>query len=177
MIADLAVSGIGFRRYDKSNEVLVYGFVYGYKYWVQPNPSSNDMFRYFIAAIAEKDTSLLWSYIGYSNGFYRKLERQPLSDGQTQQKLLKLLSVMKKYRAIALTHFAATMVLTPISFALLFKYFHSTIFGMQFVDVLMPLMFLLWVSLGTNVFVSMRKVKKAGAQAMATIDSTKLSTQ
>ncbi len=177
MIADLAVSGICFSRYERANEVLVYGFVYGYKYWVQPNPSSDDQFRYFMQAVASKDTTSLWSYMGYSHGFYKKLQRQPVGDSQTHHALLSLVSVMKKYRVVVLAHFVVTMLLTLILFSVLFSSPYRIVYGIQITDVIMPTLLAVWVSLGINVFASMRLVRRNGASIMTEIDSAKLPVQ
>ncbi|MGD6850617.1 MAG: hypothetical protein ACQCN6_00990 [Candidatus Bathyarchaeia archaeon] len=175
MITQLAASGYYFDKYDKANDVLVYGFVYGYKYWVAPNPNADDYYRYFISAVASKDTTSLWNYTGYSHGIYKKLQRQQIGDSQTQQALLKLLNVMKKYRVIVLAHFLATMILTLVLFAVLFSSFDITVYGVEVPNIIMPSLMALWVSLGIDVFASMRIVKSKGAQIMATIDPTKLS--
>lgn len=175
MITQLAVSGFFFDKYDKANDVLVYGFVYGYKYWVAPNPSADDYYRYFLSAVASKDTSSLWSYMGYSHGIYKKLMKQQIGDSQTQQALLKLLNIMKKYRVIVLTHFVATMILSLVFFAVLFSSPYSIVYGVEITNIIMPSLMALWVSLGINVFGSMSLVKRSGAKIMATIDAAKLS--
>ncbi|MCW3999174.1 MAG: hypothetical protein NWE93_02935 [Candidatus Bathyarchaeota archaeon] len=174
MITQLAASGYLFDKYDRENNVLVYGFVYGFKYWVGPSSNVDDYVGYFLSAVASKDTASLWSCIGYSHGIYRKLQHKQIGDSQTQQALLKLLSTMKKYRVIALTHFVATLILTPVLFAVLFSSFDSTVFGVEMPNIIMPALMALWVSLGINVYASMHLVKKSGAQIMATIDSASL---
>jgi hypothetical protein len=176
LISLLAVSGWFYSKYEKTNSVHVFVFPYGFKYWLEPNPDNEDRFRFFIQDIASKDTSLIWSHIGYSEVFLRQLrKKQDLGDSQTRESLFKLLKTMRKTQIIVLTHFVLTMVLTLVSFALLFSYFKNTIFSFKVVDVLMPTMLLLWVTLGVDLFGSMHLLKKKAATILSTVDSSKLS--
>jgi hypothetical protein len=174
MLTQLAASGYAFNQFDKENGVQVLGFIYGYKYYVEPNPTGDEHLRYFLQTVASKEASMLWSYIGYSHIFYKKLGRQQFRDSQTQQALLQLLGVMKKYRVIGLTHFVVTMFSSVVLFGVLFRYFDVVVFGIEVPSLIMPTLLALWVSLAVTTYLSMRAVKRNGAQIMATIDSAKL---
>jgi hypothetical protein len=47
MISLFAVSGWLFSRFERDNAVHVFVFAYGFRYWVEPNPGSDDRLRYF----------------------------------------------------------------------------------------------------------------------------------
>jgi hypothetical protein len=174
MLTQVAVSGYIFNQFDKENGVQVLGFIYGYKYWVAPNPTGDDQLGYFLQTVASKDTTSLWSYIGYANIFYKKLERKQVNDSQTQQSLLQLLGVMKKYRAIGLTHFVITMLSSVVLFGVLFRYFDMVVFGIELPSIIMPTLLALWVSMAITTFLSMQAIKRNGRKIMTTIDPTKL---
>jgi hypothetical protein len=176
MISLLAVSGWVYNQYEKANSVHVFVFPYGFRYWQEPNPDNDDRLRFFIQEVASKDTSLLWSHIGYSAIFQRQLaKKQNIGDSQTREALFKLLKTMRRTQIIILTHFVLTMVLTLVSFVLLFSFFKSTIFSLKVVDELMPTMLLLWVTLGVDLFASMRLLKKKAAAILSNIDTSQLS--
>ena len=176
LISLFAVSGWFYSKYEKANSVHVFVFPYGFRYWLEPNPDNDDRFRFFIQDVASKDTSLLWSHIGYPAVFQRQLsKKQDIGDSQTREALFKLLKTMRRTQIIILTHFALTMVLTLVSFALLFSFFKSTIFSFKVVDVLMPTMLLLWVALGIDLFASMRLLKKKAAAILSNVDTSQLS--
>jgi hypothetical protein len=176
LISLFAVSGWFYSQYEKANSVHVFVFTYGFRYWQEPNPDNEDRFRYFMQDIASKNTSLIWSYIGYSGVFLRQLtKKQDLGDSQTRESLFKLLKTMRKTQIVVLTHFALTMVITLVGFTLLFSYFKSTIFSFKAVDVLMPTMLLLWVTLGVDLFASMRLLKKKAAAILSNVDASQLS--
>ncbi len=154
---------------------MLFVFPYGFRYWLEPNPDNEDRFRFFIQDVASKDTSLLWSHIGYSAVFQRQLsKKQDIGDSQTRDALFKLLRTMRRIQIVVLTHFALTMILTLVSFALLFSFFKSTIFSLKVVDVLMPTMLLLWVALGVDLFASMRLLKKKAAAILSNVDTSKI---
>jgi hypothetical protein len=97
MISLFAASGWVYSKYEKANSVHVFVFPYGFRYWQEPNPDNEDRFRFFIQDIASKDTSLLWSHIGYPAIFQRQLtKKQNIGDPQTREALFKLLKTMRR---------------------------------------------------------------------------------
>ncbi len=134
MAASGAASGWYFNKFEKENKVDVFMFYYGFKYWKQPNPDVTERFHHFLRDVARKDSSQFWGligsslgYIGYTNAFRDKLEKQEI-DPSTRENLLKILKTMNTFRIITLTVFALFLVSVAALMVLLvgtgFGYFH-----------------------------------------------------
>jgi hypothetical protein len=181
MTAASAASGWYFNKFEKENKVDVFMFYYGFKYWKHPNPDVTERFHYFLRDVARKDSSQFWGrigsslgYIGYTNAFRDKLEKQEI-DPSTRENLLKILKTMNTFRIITLVAFALFMVSVAIVVILLFGtgfgYFQ---FNFNIVDVVGPASGIVLFGFLIGVFVLMKTFQRKISRLLNDIDTSKL---
>jgi hypothetical protein len=181
MTATGAASGWYFNKFEKENKVDVFMFYYGFKYWKHPNPDVTERFHYFLRDVARKDSSQFWGrigsslgYIGYTNAFRDKLEKQEI-DPSTRENLLKILKTMNTFRIITLVAFALFMVSVAIVVILLFGtgfgYFQ---FNFNIADVVGPASGIILFSFFIGVFVLMKSFQRKISRLLNDIDTSKL---
>ncbi len=93
-----ATSGWHYNKFEKQNEVQIFMFIYGLKYWTEPILDAGERFTQFIEAAASKDSSTILSQVGYSKRLMMTLgERQDI-EPSTREALSNILQAMHKYR-------------------------------------------------------------------------------
>jgi len=105
-----ATSGWYFNEFEKKNEVRIFMFVYGFKYWIEPIIDVSERFHHFIRNVASKDASSFEGQSGYSKKFMAKVEERQDITPSTRKTLLDILEVMNKYRRRMLLVFAVFLV-------------------------------------------------------------------
>jgi len=140
-----AISGWYFSRFEKQNNVGVFMFYYGFKYWTYPNPDVSARFSQFLKDVESKEASQFWGrigsslgYVGYGKAFMKKLENQEI-DPARKEKLLKILKTMNTYRKMALAILALFLISVAAGTFLIFgSAFGNIEFGFNVVDVVGP---------------------------------------
>lgn len=182
MAASGAASGWYFNKFEKENEVGVFMFYYGFKYWKQPNPDVSERFHHFLRDVAKKNPSQFWGqlgsslgYIGYTNAFRDKLEEKQEIDPSTREDLLKILKTMNAFRIITLAVFALFLVSVAALMVLLFGtgfgYFQ---FNFNIADVVGPASGIILFSFLIGVFVLMKTFQRKISRLLNDIDTSKL---
>jgi hypothetical protein len=129
--AVLGSSGWYFNKFEKEKEVMLFVFVYGVHYWKEQNPNIIDRFYYFIRDLVSKDLSSLYLHIGYSGLYIKELGKKENIDSSTKQVLQQILNVMKKFRRVGLSIYAAFMIAMPLLILWLYILTSTHTFGMQ----------------------------------------------
>jgi len=175
-------SGWYFNKFEKENEVSVFMFYYGFKYWKQPNPDVSERFRHFLKDVASRDPSQFWGqigsslgYIGYTKAFVNKLKEEQEIDLSTQEKLVKILKTMNAYRNTALAGFALFLGSCATLFALLFgSAFGYIKLSFNITNVLGLASGIILFGFFIGVFALMQAFKRKISTLLTDIDSDKL---
>jgi hypothetical protein len=130
-VSVLGSSGWYFSKFEKENNVRLFVFVYGIRYWKEKNPGIGDRFYHFIRDLVSKDFSALYLHVGYSKLYLQELSKKENIDSSTKQMLQQILDVMKKYRRIFLSIYAGFMIAMPLLVLWLFVLTSTHTFGMQ----------------------------------------------
>jgi hypothetical protein len=139
-------SGWHFSRFEKENNVGVFMFYYGFKYWTYPNPDVSARFYQFLKDVESKEASQFWGrigsslgYVGYAKAFMKKLEENQEIDPARKEKLFKILKTMNTYRKMALTILALFLIsVAAVTFLIFGSAFGNVEFGFNVVDVVGP---------------------------------------
>ena len=130
-VAVLGSSGWFFSKFEKENDVRLFVFVYGIRYWKEQNPAIGDRFHHFIRDLVSQDFSSLYLHVGYSKLYIKELSKKESVDSSTRQELQLILNVMKKYRRVFLSIYAGSMIALPLLVLWLFVLTSTHTFGMQ----------------------------------------------
>ena len=130
-VSVLGSSGWYFSKFEKENNVRLFVFVYGIRYWKEENPGIGDRFYYFIRDLVYKDFSSLYLHVGYSKLYLQELSKKENIDSSTKQMLQQILYVLKKYRRIFLSIYAGFMIAMLLLVLWLFVLTSTNTFGMQ----------------------------------------------
>lgn len=117
-----ATTGWHYNEFEKENKVQIFMFFTGLKYWREPIPDASDRFYQFVRALASKDSSSIWSQVGYSKRLMATLEERQGIVPSTRTVLSNILEVMKQYRhrmLAVLSVFIISCLLLPIYFFIL----------------------------------------------------------
>jgi hypothetical protein len=161
-------SGWHFSRFEKQNNVGVFMFYYGFKYWTYPNPDVSARFYQFLKDVESKEASQFGGrigsslgYIGYAKAFMKKLEENQEIDPARREKLVKILKAMNTYRKTALATLALFLIsVAAITFLIFGSAFGNIEFGFNVVDVVGPASGIILFGFFVGVFVLMRMFQR-----------------
>jgi len=177
-----AVSGWGFRKFERAKKVNAFMSYFGFAYWTQPALDSTELFRCFLRDVTLKDPYHFWGqigssrgYIGYAKIFMGMLEEKPEITPSTQKDLINILKTMNKYRWIGLSFlalfFVSTLALMILLFGAGFGYLH---FDFYMADFIGPACGIILFSFFIGVFVLMKSFQRKMSKLLANIDTSKL---
>jgi hypothetical protein len=163
-----AISGWYFSRFEKQNNVGVFMFYYGFKYWTYPNPDVSARFSQFLKDVESKEASQFGGrigsslgYIGYAKAFMKKLEENHEIDPARKEKLAKILKAMNTYRKTALATLALFLIsVAAIMFLIFGSAFGNIEFGFNAVDVVGPASGIIVIGFFAGVLVPMRMFQR-----------------
>jgi hypothetical protein len=125
-----AISGWYFNKFEKQNKVRIFMFVYGVKYWREPIPDAGDRFYQFVRNVVSKNSSSIWSQMGYSKRLMATLEERQDIEPSTRKALSNILEAMNKYRRRMLTVFVVFVVSCPLLIVYLLVLVSTNTFGL-----------------------------------------------
>jgi hypothetical protein len=99
----LATGGWFYAKFEKANQVRIFGSPFGFKYWKEPVEDLNARFYQFIRDAVTKQPLSIWWQVGYAKKFITLLGEKQDIEPSTQKELLELLRAMNRYRKIGLT--------------------------------------------------------------------------
>lgn len=173
----LAMGGWLLSKFEKKNNVRIFGSAFGFKYWTEPVEDFRDRFYHFVRDVADKQPSALWWHIGYSGKFIEHLEERQDIEPLTKKELKELLKVMNRYRKLTLT--VLTIILSSAVILSLFILVVASgivkITAQQFGNIAGPSSGIIFFSALAVVLLGMRKFRKTVSMKLASIDSEKLS--
>jgi hypothetical protein len=161
-------SGWHFSRFEKQNNVGVFMFYYGFKYWTYPNPDVSARFSQFLKDVESKEASQFGGrigsslgYVGYAKAFMKKLEENHEIDPARKEKLAKILKAMNTYRKTALATLALFLIsVAAIMFLIFGSAFGNIEFGFNAVDVVGPASGIIVIGFFAGVLVPMRMFQR-----------------
>ena len=125
-----AISGWYLNKFEKQNKVRIFMFVYGFKYWREPIPDAGDRFYQFVRDVASKDSSSIWSQMGYSKRLMATLKERQDIEPSTRKALSNILEVMNEYRRRMLTVFAVFLISCFLLIVYFFVLVSTNAFGL-----------------------------------------------
>jgi hypothetical protein len=172
----LGVSGYQYHKYEKQNNVKVFGAPYGFEFWTEPVVSFSDKFYFFLRDIQVKNASTMWHQIRYAKTYQKELNKHPDIDDQTRQCLTQLLETFSRYHVASLT----ILLTVSAGFPLILAFSFTGGFGLlelplnQIMNVTLPLIGVLLITFFASTAYLVHSFNKKTAKMLRQINPDKL---